>query len=78
MNTSMSGIVHPKGYEMTNRELLKPEQAAEVLKISRSLLYELLKAGVLPSVKIGRSRRIERAEIDAFVASLTSTSQVVS
>jgi len=63
---------------MTNRELLKPEQAAEVLKISRSLLYELLKAGVLPSVKIGRSRRIERAEIDAFVASLTSTSQVVS
>ena len=55
---------------MTNRELLKPEQAAEVLKISRSRLYELLRSGVLPSIKIGRSRRIERAALDELIGRL--------
>lgn len=32
--------------------------AAQYLGVSRSLIYKLLNAGVLPSAKIGNSRRI--------------------
>lgn len=38
--------------------LLRPKQAAQLLTISRSRIYELMADGSLPSIKIGRSRRI--------------------
>jgi excisionase family DNA binding protein len=40
------------------------------LGVGRSTVYELLAEGTLPSVKIGRARRITRTAIDDFVASL--------
>lgn len=50
--------------------LLRPEEAAEALGVSRSRLFELLAAGTIASVHIGRSRRIPRAALDDYVASL--------
>ena len=47
--------------------LLRPEDAAEVLSIGRSAIYELMKPGELPSVKIGRSRRITVAAVEEFL-----------
>ncbi|WP_131764618.1 excisionase family DNA-binding protein [Candidatus Protofrankia californiensis] len=47
--------------------LLTPVEAAESLAVSRSTVYELLAVGVLESVYIGRSRRIPRAALDAYV-----------
>jgi excisionase family DNA binding protein len=41
-------------------ELLRPEEAAAVLGISRWLVYELAKRGELPSVRLGRLLRITR------------------
>ena len=41
--------------------------AADWLGLSRSKLYELLAAGELPTVRIGRSRRIAVADLEAFV-----------
>ena len=41
--------------------------AADWLGLSRSKLYELLAAGELPTVRIGRSRRIAVADLQAFV-----------
>jgi excisionase family DNA binding protein len=38
--------------------LCTTREAAEALGIGRSKVYELMYAGVLASVKIGRSRRI--------------------
>jgi excisionase family DNA binding protein len=38
--------------------LLKPEQAAERLGISRSRVYKLISEGTLPSITIGKSRRV--------------------
>ena len=40
--------------------------AAQLLGVSRSKLYELLAQGELPTVRIGRSRRIAIADLDAF------------
>lgn len=46
--------------------------AARFLGVSRSFIYKLLKAGVLPSAKIGNSRRIPiRAVRELAAASLT-------
>jgi excisionase family DNA binding protein len=41
--------------------------AAKLLGVSRSKLYELLGEGALPTVRIGRSRRIAIAYLEAFV-----------
>jgi excisionase family DNA binding protein len=49
-----------------------PEQAADVLSISRTRVYELMAAGDLKSVKLGRSRRIPDTALRAFVDSLTA------
>lgn len=50
--------------------LLTPTEAAELLGVGRSTVYELLAAGVVESVYIGRSRRIPRDALDAYVTRL--------
>jgi excisionase family DNA binding protein len=47
--------------------LLTITEASQVLAISRSKLYELLNSGNLPSVHIGRSRRIRVKDLEDFV-----------
>jgi excisionase family DNA binding protein len=47
--------------------LLTVTEASQVLAISRSNLYELLNSGHLPSVHIGRSRRIRMKDVEDFV-----------
>lgn len=50
--------------------LLTPIEAAARLSIGRTSLYGLLRSGVLPSVTIGRCRRVRPEELVAFAASL--------
>ena len=47
--------------------LLRPAEAADALGISRSRLYQLIKDGEIPSVAIGRSRRIRPEALAAWV-----------
>jgi excisionase family DNA binding protein len=54
----------------TPKLLLTPEEAAEALGISRSLLYQLLRSQQLKSVRIGHCRRIPAVALDEFVAAL--------
>jgi len=51
--------------------LLKVEEAAEIFGISRTAMYLLMQRGEIKSVKIGRSRRIPRVELEKFVEELT-------
>jgi excisionase family DNA binding protein len=55
--------------------LYSPEAAAAELNLSRTTIYTLMDRGDLPSLKIGRSRRITREALEAYVASL-STAEV--
>lgn len=55
-----------------DRFLLRPEDAAHVLSIGRSKLYELLASGRLASVTIDGCRRVLVEDLEAFVASLKS------
>ena len=41
--------------------------SAQLLGVSRSKLYELHAQGELPTVRIGRSRRIAIADLEVFV-----------
>jgi excisionase family DNA binding protein len=49
------------------------EQAAALLCISRSRLYELMKAGEIQYILIGRLRRIRPEAIDEFLNRLSSS-----
>ncbi|QGV79350.1 helix-turn-helix domain-containing protein [Streptomyces ficellus] len=53
-----------------DRLLYKPEEAAEALAVSRSTVYELMAEGTLKYIKLGRTRRIRRADLEAYVANL--------
>ena len=52
--------------------LLRPEEAARVLKIGRSKLFELLAAGDLPVVRIGHCTRIPRLALLRWIEERTS------
>jgi excisionase family DNA binding protein len=52
--------------------LLTPVEAAQVLSISRSKLYELIGQGRLTTVLIDTSRRIPRQALVEFVGHLQS------
>jgi excisionase family DNA binding protein len=49
------------------RLLLRPEEGADVIGVSRSQFYELLADGRIRSLKVGRLRRIPVAEIERFI-----------
>lgn len=53
-----------------NPLLLKPDEAARVLGISRSRYYELIAAGEIKTVKIGASRRVTPEALAEYVARL--------
>lgn len=53
-----------------DRLLYRPDEAAEVLGIGRSRLYELLASGQMSSVHIGRSRRVPAEALTAYVRDL--------
>jgi excisionase family DNA binding protein len=51
--------------------LLSPEEAAAVLGIGRSGVFDLMRERQLLSVRIGRSRRVPVAAIRSYVERLT-------
>ncbi len=54
--------------------LLTTTEAAELLGLSRTTVYELLNAEQIESVRIGRARRIPRAALVAYVDRLRGLS----
>ena len=52
----------------TVRLLLRPEEGAEAIGVSRARFYELMAAGHIKSIKIGRSRRVPITELNNWIA----------
>ena len=46
----------------------RPEEAADYLRVGRTTMFMLLKSGAIPSVTVGRTRIIRRADLDAYIA----------
>ena len=61
---------------MTEREMDVPavlyrvDEAAAALRMSRSLLYELIRSGQLRTVKVGSRRLVPVAALTEFVAAM--------
>jgi excisionase family DNA binding protein len=50
--------------------MLTVAEAAVALSLSKSYVKKLVSRGVLASVKVGRSRRVRRVDLDHYVATL--------
>ena len=50
-----------------DKVLLRPEEAAEILSLGRSKVFELMARGDLASIKGGRSRRVAIEDLRAYV-----------
>lgn len=51
------------------RDFLTFEEVQELLKLSRSKLYQMLQGGELPAYKIGKKWRIDRTELEEWIES---------
>ena len=52
---------------MTDRVLLRVDEAAQMLSLGRSTLYAMAAAGTIPTVRVGRSLRIPREELNRWI-----------
>lgn len=48
-------------------DLLTAQEAADYLKLKKSTVYEMIKRGEIPSAKIGKQLRINRADLEALL-----------
>lgn len=56
-----------------NSTSLTPLEVAELLKITKNTVYELIKRGELPAYKVGRKLRIDKEDIDSYIKSQKSS-----
>ncbi|SHN87558.1 transcriptional regulator, AlpA family [Geodermatophilus obscurus] len=66
----MGDMQRPREPVSSDPLLLTPEEAATVLRLGRTTVYALMKAGELRAVHIGRSCRLSRAELERYVRRL--------
>jgi excisionase family DNA binding protein len=59
------------------RLLLRPEEAAEALSVSRTTLYGLLASGEIQSVKVGGLRRIPVEALENYVMHLSGDLEAI-
>ena len=48
--------------------LLRPVELINLLQLSRAQVYLMLASGQIPSIKIGRLRRIRRRDLDEWIS----------
>ncbi len=63
---------------LANPLLVSPETAADILEISRTQVYVMLASGELPSLKIGRLRRIPVRALEEWIQDRMSAQKAVS
>ena len=51
---------------MTN-DLLNVQEVADILKIARNTVYELIKRGELNCSKVGKQMRVSKSEVEAYL-----------
>jgi excisionase family DNA binding protein len=48
-------------------ELMSPDEVRQYLGLGRTYTYRLLAVGAIPSVRIGRLRKVRRADLERFI-----------
>ncbi len=57
---------------MEEDRLLKSDEVAEILHVSRSFAYQLMKRGDIKTVRIGRSVRVRPQDLDEYIEKSTT------
>ena len=52
---------------MSERKLLNAGQVAEILGISRSKAYRMLRLGEIPTIKIGKNVRVSSEDLNEYI-----------
>ena len=55
--------------------LLRPNDVAEILSVSKSYVYKLIRDGAIPSIQIGRSVRVRDRDLMVFIDERAQTNQ---
>lgn len=66
-----NGNAEPFQYPI--ERLLRPEDVASILNVSRSYAYTLLQTGELPAVRLGRSVRVRPQDLENYISTNVST-----
>jgi excisionase family DNA binding protein len=48
-------------------KLLRADKVAEILDVSQARVYELIRLGILPSVSLGRQKRVSEEALNRFI-----------
>ena len=59
-------------FDQMPTRLLNSKDVAEVLRISSSKVYKLMRCGELPAVHIGKSIRVKPEDLKTFIAENTT------
>lgn len=54
--------------QMPRPDVLTAAEVAAMLRVSSMTVYRLIQAGELPALRVGRSYRILRADVDRYLA----------
>ncbi len=52
---------------MDSLSSLTPVEVAELLKITKNTVYELIKRGELPSYKVGKKIRVDTKDVEEYI-----------
>ncbi|MGD9894835.1 MAG: helix-turn-helix domain-containing protein [Dehalococcoidia bacterium] len=58
------------------REIMTPEQVADFLQVDKETVYRLIRRRQLAATKIGRTYRIPRQDLDAFLLANSTRPEV--
>jgi excisionase family DNA binding protein len=61
--------------ELLTEPLLDASEAAQLLRVPRSTLYELVRSRGLPHIKVGRALRFTRADLSRWIVAHTRERQ---
>jgi len=48
-------------------QLLKASDVAEILNVSRAMAYKLMKTGEIPTIQIGKSKRVRMQDLASYI-----------
>jgi excisionase family DNA binding protein len=57
-------------------EILTPEQVADYLQVRKDTVYRYIRDGKLPAVRLGRSYRVPRENLDLFLLANSTKADV--
>ncbi len=60
------GVEH-QGRAYQGKQLLRPDEAAESLRVSRATIYRLCDAGELEAIRVGGSLRIHSRSVERIL-----------